>query len=88
MGAKQVSSGHLKILLRDVPKTVHGLTRFDTCPDDRQNFNSLKKCMSSRVRNAMERYVPESEGTAFYLLLCEEITSSFMSRNMMPLERQ
>lgn len=87
MGTKQISSGHLKILLRDVPKSIHGLTRFDICPDDRQNFSSLEKCMGSRVRNALTQFIPESEGTAFYLLLCEEITTSFMSKNMMPLER-
>lgn len=85
-GKKQVSSAHLKILLRDVPKSIHGLTRFDICPDDKQNFSSLKKCMSVRVRNALRQFVPESEGTAFYLLLCEEVTSSFMSKDMMPLE--
>lgn len=87
MGTKQVSAAHLKILLRDVPKNVHGLTRFDISPDDRQNFNSLKRCMTLRVRNALTQFVPGSEGTSFYLLLCEEITSSFMSKDMIPLER-
>lgn len=87
MGSKQISSGHLKILLREVSKNTHGLTRFDVCPDDRQNFGSLIKCMKLRVRNALKQFVPESEGTVFYLLLCEELTSSFMSKTMMPLER-
>lgn len=87
MGIKQIASGHLKMLLRDVPKSIHGLTRFDICPDDRQNFNSLKKCMSLRVRSALAQSVTESEGTVFYLLLCDEITSSFMDKKMMPLER-
>lgn len=87
IGSKQISSGHLKILLRDVPKRIHGLTRFDICPDDRQNFSSIKKCMNIRVRKAIKQFVPESEGTAFYLLLCEELASSFMSKDMIPLER-
>lgn len=87
VGNKQINASHLKILAMNVVKTIHGVTRFDVSPDDRQNFNSLKKCMSARVRDTLTQYVPDSEGTAFYLLLCEEITCSFMDKKMMPLER-
>lgn len=87
MGTKQVSASHLKILINEAPKEVHGLTYSDISPTDRQNFNSLKKCMSLRARNALLEYVPDSEATAFYFQLCHEITSSFMEYDLLPLQR-
>ncbi|XP_031620752.1 uncharacterized protein LOC116339177 [Contarinia nasturtii] len=87
MGNKQVAVAHLKILIKDVAKEIHGLTYFTVCPNDRQNFKSLEKCMNIRTRNALLKYVPDSDATAFYLQICHQITSSFMDYNLMPLQR-
>lgn len=87
MGSQQVSVAHLKILLKEVGKEVHGLVWSDICTEDRQNFSSLQKVMQNRVLNALEKYVPESEATVKYLRLCKDITQSFLDVNLSPLER-
>lgn len=87
MGCKQVSIAHLKILLNEVGKDVHGLVLTDICTEDRQNFTSLKKVMHSRVLKALEKYVPDSEATVKYLELCKDITQSFLDVSLSPLER-
>lgn len=45
LGNSVVSLSHLKILLNNVPKDIHGLTMKDICPDDHQNYGSLEKMM-------------------------------------------
>lgn len=87
MGRKLASSAHLKILIRDVPKSIHGLVLSDVSPIDKQNFKSLEKCMSARTRNALRDYVPDSEATEFFLKLCFEVTSSLMDHQITPYER-
>lgn len=87
MGNKLVSVAHLKILLDEVPKEIHGLNSSDVCPRDRQNFRSLEKCMDARVVNTLLENVADSEGTAYYLQLCKKITSSLMDYDRTPLDR-
>lgn len=87
MGNKLASPAHLKALIRDVPKSVHGLVLHDVCPINRQNFKSLEKCMSLRTRNALVKYVPDSEATSFFLKLCFQVTSSLMDYEITPYER-
>lgn len=87
MGKKQVAVAHLKILIQDVPKMTHGLVYSDISPDDRQNFDSLHKCMSIRTRNSLRDFIPDSEATEFNLQLCSEITSSLMDHDTTPHER-
>lgn len=87
MGNKQVSIAHLKILLNEVGKEVHGLVWSDLSTDDRQNFGSLQKVMDSRVLKALEKYVPDSEATVKYIELCKDITQSFLDVSLSPLER-
>lgn len=87
MGKKQVSAAHLKILIQEAPKLIHGLVYFDISPEDRQNFKSLQKCMDIRTRNALRDFVPDSEGTRFFLQLCSEVTSSLMDQDTVPNER-
>lgn len=87
MGTKLASVAHLKILIRDVPKKVHGLVHSDVSPVDKQNFRSLEKCMSTRTRNALRTYVPDSEATELFLKLCSEVTSSLMNHDITPYER-
>lgn len=87
MGKKLASVAHLKILIREAPKSEHGLVLSDVSPVDRQNFKSLEKCMRIRTRNALRRYVPDSEATEFFLKLCYEVTSSLMDHDITPYER-
>lgn len=87
MGCKQVSIAHLKILLNEVGKDVHGLVWSDISTEDRQNFLSLEKVMHDRVLNALKKYVPDSEATVRYLELCRDITQSFLDVSLSPLER-
>lgn len=87
MGTQQVSITHLKILINDVPKDEHGLVFKDICPDDRQNFGSLRKMTELRVLKSLQNHVPESEATVMYLKLCHNITSSFLDMSLAPTER-
>lgn len=80
-GSKSISIAHLKMLIDSAPKEVHGLVLSDISPDDRQNFGSLEKVMEVRVLNALKMYV------IVYLNICKNVTSSYLSLNMPPLER-
>lgn len=84
MGTKQVSISYLKNLIKNVPKDEHGLVLKDICPDDRQNYDSLRKTSESRVLRSLQNFVPESEGTVMYLRLCKNITSAFLDRKLKP----
>lgn len=87
MGSSIVSLSHLKILINDIPKEIHGLVMKDICRDDRQNYGSLEKMMQQRVSNALAEHVIGSQGTIMYLKLCEKITSSLTDEVLSPLER-
>lgn len=87
MGSKIASVSHLKILINSVPKAVHSLVYSDICPEDRQNFDSLRKIMRPNVREALAKYVLGSEGTIEFIRICDEITSSLYDDDLSPLER-
>lgn len=87
MGNRQVSISHLKLLIAKFPKSHHGLVLNDICPDDRQNFKSLEKVMSSHVTQYLQDNIPESEATALYLKMCQYVTSAFMDAKLTPLVR-
>lgn len=87
IGNKVASVSHFKILINLVAKAVHGLVYSDIAPDDRQNYNSLEKVMKPHVREALAKYVLDSEGTIEYIRICHEITSSLYDDDLSPLER-
>lgn len=87
MGSNQVSVAHLKILINVAKKDEHGLVLTDVCPDDRQNYKSFEKITEDRVLQALEKYVPDSESTIYYLKMCKAITKSFIDRSLEPLQR-
>lgn len=87
MGTKLVSVSHLKLLMNEVPKAVHGLVYSDISPNDKQNFKALEKCMGIRTREALRKYVPDSEATELFLKICWEVTSSLMDYDITPYER-
>lgn len=87
IGNKVASVSHLKILLNSTSKDVHGLVYSDICPDDRQNYDSLKKIMRSNVREALNEHIFDSEATVEYIRICYEITSSLYEEDLSPIER-
>lgn len=87
IGNRVASVTHLKMLINIIAKSIHGLVYSDICPDDRQNFDSLRRVMQPKVRDALAKYVVGSEATIEYIRLCHEITSSLVDVNMPPLER-
>lgn len=87
MGSKLVSVSHLKMLINNVKKEIHGLVKSDICPDDRQNFDSFVKVSSDRILDALKMYVVDSEGTVTYLKISRDITEAFTKLDLSPLER-
>lgn len=87
IGEKIASVSHLKYLLNTVSKDAHGLVYSDICPDDRQNYESLRKAMQPKVREALAAFVIDSEATIEYIRICEEISSSLYEDNLPPLMR-
>lgn len=62
MGNDKVSVKDLKKLLK-IDKAIHGLCLSDVSPVDRQNFESFEKITSDRVLDALNTYIPNSQGT-------------------------
>lgn len=87
MGNKVASVSHVKILINEVEKDIHGICMKDLCPDDKQNFKSLEKIMDPKVLKVLSENVIESEATVMYYKLFSEVTSSFIAINLSPLER-
>lgn len=86
-GNRIASVSHLKMLINSVPKDEHGLVYSDICPEDRQNFDSLQKIMEPKIRDALEKYIVNSEGTIEYIRVCQEIISSLYDDDLKPLDR-
>lgn len=86
-GLKQISIAHLKMLIKNVGKEVHGVVKSDICPFDRQNFASFVKVSSERVLTALEKYIPDSEATIIYLRLTKMATDAFTDPDLSPLAR-
>lgn len=87
MGSKYVSMEHLEALLKNVQKSVHGLTKSDVSPQDRQNFESFTKITDDRVLDALQKSIPGSEATVKFLQICRAVTSSYLDLEISPLER-
>lgn len=87
MGSFDVSITHLQWLVKNVQKSVHGLSQIDVCPIDRMNFNSFEKVADDRVLEALKVHVKNSDATIQYLKIAREVTSSFLSYDLHPNER-
>lgn len=87
MGSHVVSIDHLKKLVINVHKSVHGLTFSDVFPVDRMNYGSFEKVVQDRVINALREKVPDSEAAIQYLLTFRDIVGSFLQHDMKPLDR-
>lgn len=63
MGSFDVSIVHLQELVKNVQKSVHGLSQIDVCPIDRMNFDSFKKITHDRVLEALRVHIKRSDAT-------------------------
>lgn len=87
MGIYKVSIDHLKTLINNTQKSVHGLTFSDVFPVDRMNYHSFDKIIQERVLNALEQRVPNSNATIQYLKTFRDIIDSYLKFDLTPLER-
>lgn len=85
MGTSKVSIDHLKSLVKNIQKSVHGLSQNDVNPTDRMNFQSFRKVVDIRVIEALQ-HIPNSEGTIQYLNICDDVTASFLKLDITPSE--
>ena len=51
------------------------------------NFDAVARLCRPEVREALTVHIPGSEATCFYLKLMDYITSAFIEKNLLPLER-
>lgn len=86
LGTHRINIGHLKSLMADVQKSIHGLCQ-SVCPIDRMNFSSFQKITDDRVIQSMSNNVIGSEATVKYLKMCMEVTSSYLDFELTLLER-
>lgn len=87
MGRFQVSIMHLRSLVKDVQKSIHGLSQMDVCPIDKMNYNSFEKITSDRAIDALQKYIKQSDATVLYLKVCRDATESYMKPDLNPTER-
>lgn len=87
IGKYTVSVDHLKSLVTNIQKSVHGLIQNDVCPVDRMDFQPYLKITDDRVLTALQEHVVGSNGTVQYLKMCKKLTSSFLDYNAKPLDR-
>lgn len=87
MGSAKVTVTHLDSLVKNMQKSVHGLSQTEIRPMDRMNFTSFEKIIKKRVLDALKENIPNSEGTVKYLELCSKVTSCFLETDLKPLER-
>lgn len=87
MGSFVVSIVHLQNLVKDVQKSVHGLSQIDVCPIDRMNFDSFEKITDDRVLEALRVHIKGSDATIQYLKIARDVSSSFLLHDLPPQER-
>lgn len=87
IGKCVVTIEHLRNLVKNVHKSVHGLTHSDIFPVDRMNYGSFEKMVQDRVLKALQIHVPGSEATIHYLRIFRDILNSFLEFDLKPLER-
>lgn len=87
LGTHDISINHLKNLVKNVQKSIHGLTYSDVFPIDRMNYDSFDKLVQDRVLISLKESVPGSEATIQYLRTFRDIASGFSEFDMKPLDR-
>ena len=86
-GNCSVSLTHITELMSKVGKDVHGLREGDIKFEDKMNYYAVRRLCNPKVRELLQKYVPGSEGTFFYLKLMDYITNSYLDKKLDPLTR-
>lgn len=84
------SQSDLIELMGKVTKDKHLLKEGDLLLEDKMNYDAVLPLSSGcrpELDDILASYVPSSAGTCFYLKLMYNITTSFLHKNISPLER-
>jgi hypothetical protein len=77
----------IRNLMDKVGKDKHLLLEGDLYLKDKMNYDAVGRLCRPEVRELLAKYVSGSAGTCFFLKLMSYITSSFIQKDLTPLER-
>lgn len=81
-----IKMDHLQYLLDRFSKDKHGLTKTSLNPVDRQNFAFVERICDTKVINLLKKHVNNSEATAIFLQMMQDVKSAFMDTSLSPVE--
>ena len=77
---------NLETLCGLVTKDKHLLQERDLLPEDKMNYDAVGRLSRPEIRVLLKQHVAGSEGTVFYLKLMEYTTTSFLDKQLTPLQ--
>lgn len=78
---------NLETLCGLVTKDKHRLQERDLLLEDKMNYDAVVRLSRPEIRDLLKQHVEWSEGTVFYLKLMDYTTTSFLDKQMTPLQR-
>ena len=87
IGTETACWAHLQYLVKNEPKSVHGLTVRCIDQKDKQNFESVSFLVSDKVLQSLETCKQRTKGTIFYLKLMRNIRDAFLNKALSPIHR-
>ena len=78
---------NLETLCGLVTKDKHLLQERDLLPEDKMNYDAVRQLSRPEIRDLLKQHVAGSEVTVFYLKLMEYTTTSFLDKQLTPLQR-
>ena len=87
IGIETACWAHLQYLIKNVPKSVHGLTVRCIDPKDKQNFESVDRLVSESVLESLKTCKQRTKGTIFYLKIMKYIRDAFLNKALSPIHR-
>lgn len=82
-----ISASHLQYLIENESKDKHFLTKTTLNPIDRQNVESAERMCHQRVIDLLKTRVKNSEATAKFLEIVQNVVASFKDKTLLPKER-
>ena len=86
-GGKIASATDLETLMEIKGKEQTFLRETDINLSDKMNYDAVNRLTNPIIRKLLEDHVKGSDATCFYLKLMDYSTSSFLDKNLSPLER-
>jgi hypothetical protein len=86
-GNKIACRENLETLCGLVTKDQHLLQERDFLPEDKMNYNAVSRFIRPGLRELLKNMFQVRKGTIFYLIMMEYATTSFLDKQMAPLER-